>query len=233
MAENIYVTKLECAGRLLREAIHLFFEQRDELAVHVIGSAAYGILKDLTERNGRNQAAEVMYSGVFYPVRDHRRGTLPRNFQSNSELMKFIEELAQKHSTIKASHEFKDFKIRMDPVGTRKYWKEHNKVANFLKHAKRDPDDRLDMDNVNNLFLLIQASASYAGLGKILVPEFDVLMIYHAVELGASGIFEEGLYRKISEFIINEVSCEERLGVCHSILTSLVVDCARTRSAGL
>ena len=86
MAENIYVTKLECAGRLLREAIHLFFEERDELAVHVIGSAAYGILKDLTERNGRNQAAEVMYSGVFYPVRDYHRGILPRNFQRNSEI---------------------------------------------------------------------------------------------------------------------------------------------------
>ena len=221
MAENIYVTKLECAGRLLREAIHLFFEQRDELAVHVIGSAAYGILKDLTEHNERNQAAEVVCSVPFYLVRDYHRGTLPRSFQSNRALIKFIEELAQQHS-IKASHEFKDFEIRMDRTDTGRYWRENNKVANFLKHAQQDPDDKLDMGSVNNLFLLMQASASYAGLGKILEPEFDVLMIYHAVELGTSDIFEEDLYREISEFIINEVSSEERLEVCHSILASLL-----------
>ena len=222
MTEKIYVTKLEAAGRLLREAIHLFFEQRDELAVHVIGSAAYGILMDLADHDGRNQAVEVLFSGLFYVVRDYHRRTLPSSFPSNPDLMNLIEELAQKYPAIKASHEFKDFEIGMEPADTGRYWKEHNKVANFLKHAKKDPDDRLDMGSVNNLFLLNRVCTSYAGSGKILEPEFDVLMIYTAVELGTSDILEEDLYRNISEFIVNKVSSEERLEVCHSILTSLL-----------
>ena len=213
---------MEAAGRLLREAIHLFFEQRDELVIHVVGSAAYGILKDLTEHKGRNQAAEVEFSGLFYPIRDYHRGILPSSFQNNPDLMKFIKELAQKYPAIKVSHEFKDFEISMDSTDTRRYWNKHNKVASFLKHANRDPDDRLDMDNVNNLFLLNSACTSCAGLGKILEPEFDVLMIYTAVELGTSDILEEALYREISEFIINKVSSEERLEVCRSLLTNLL-----------
>lgn len=216
------MTKLEAAGRLLREAIHLFFEQRDELVVHVVGSAAYGILKDLTEHKGRNQAAEVLFSSLFYPIRDYHRGILPSSFQNNPDLMKFIKELAQKYPTIKVSHEFKDFEIRMDSTGTGRYWKEHNEVASFLKHADRDPDGRLDMDNVNNLFLLNSACTSCAGLGKILEPEFDVLMIYTAVELGTGDILQEDQYQEISELIINKISPEKRLEVCRFILTNLL-----------
>ncbi|MFZ4288156.1 hypothetical protein [Variovorax sp. HJSM1_2] len=46
------VTKLDAAERLLSEAINLFFEQRNMIAVHALASAAFQVLADLGARQG-------------------------------------------------------------------------------------------------------------------------------------------------------------------------------------
>ena len=91
---KVYVNELFAAQRQLREAIWMFFAQRDDLAIHTVASAAYRILKDLKEKRGRNEAADAQFTGIFYFVRDYRRGTLPVEVQDDPEIMKFIKESA-------------------------------------------------------------------------------------------------------------------------------------------
>jgi hypothetical protein len=53
------VTKLQVAERQLRVAIRLFFERRDGIAVHTLGTAALGILRDLGRRRGIKSIREM------------------------------------------------------------------------------------------------------------------------------------------------------------------------------
>jgi hypothetical protein len=46
------VSKLDAARRQLREAILLYFERRDAVAIHTLASAAHQVLADLGERKG-------------------------------------------------------------------------------------------------------------------------------------------------------------------------------------
>ena len=194
MTSTINVTKLAAAERQLREAIRMFFEQRDELATHTVASAAYRILRDLLAKTGRNEAAEVLFAPIFYVVRDYRRGTLPLSFQTHPEVMKYVKELAQDFPMINASHEFKDFEIGMDGASTKQYWDNFNNAANFLKHADRDPEGTLDPGSIDNFQLLFAATAAYAGVAeKRLEPDFDVMMIYYGLEYGRIDYLEKYL----------------------------------------
>lgn len=44
------VSKLEAAQRILREAIRLFFEQRDPIAIHTLAAASQQVLRDLAKK---------------------------------------------------------------------------------------------------------------------------------------------------------------------------------------
>ena len=46
------IAKVEAAERQLAQAIRLFFEQSDQIAIHTLASAAYGILSDICEQRG-------------------------------------------------------------------------------------------------------------------------------------------------------------------------------------
>ena len=52
----VRVTKISAAERQLKEAIKLFFEERDPVAIHTLTGAAYQILYDL----GRKQGTESL-----------------------------------------------------------------------------------------------------------------------------------------------------------------------------
>jgi len=46
------------------------------------------------------------------------------------------------------------------------YWQQRNKIANFLKHADRDPGAHIPVDEVDNLRLLILACSAYYDLTR-------------------------------------------------------------------
>lgn len=52
------VTKIEAASRQLREAILLFFEERDAIAIHTIVASAHQILSDVGKRKGVQSAVK-------------------------------------------------------------------------------------------------------------------------------------------------------------------------------
>ena len=57
---EILVTKLGAVRRLLQAAIRFHFHREDELAIHTVAAAAYGILKDLKNQRGLNEAQFAM-----------------------------------------------------------------------------------------------------------------------------------------------------------------------------
>jgi hypothetical protein len=61
-AASLHVTKLAAAKRQLQAAIRLFFLEEDELAIHTVASASYGLLKDLKRDRGVSEVADVYHT---------------------------------------------------------------------------------------------------------------------------------------------------------------------------
>lgn len=84
---SLHVNKLSAAKRQLQAAIRMHFLPEDELAVHTVAAAAYGLLKDIKRSRGMSEAADWYLVSIFYVVRDFRRGTLPKTMTSDPACM--------------------------------------------------------------------------------------------------------------------------------------------------
>lgn len=213
---EIFVSKLAAAERQLREATRMFFDERDELAIHSVASAAYRLIADLKKKRGREEAADVRWTAVFYAVRDYRRGTLPSYMSDDPKMMQAIRDW-DKQVPAHATESFEESSVRTTKADIKKFWDERNKVANFLKHADSDSTAHLPMEEVDNLDLLSQAHASYSVLsGKVIWPEGWVLWLYFSVvrEL------VEGLPEWETEVarMLERLSANDRLSLCSQLV---------------
>jgi hypothetical protein len=161
---SLHVTKLAAAKRQLRAAIRLFFMEEDELAIHTVASASYGLLKDLKRDRGQSEAADSYRTTFFYLVRDFRRGTLPAHMTSDPTKMAEIESVADHLSPITADSKLSDVQVTISSALERQYWSESNKAANFLKHADRDTDGTLSLDKIGNNLLLLKCCSAYRDI---------------------------------------------------------------------
>jgi hypothetical protein len=161
---SLHVTKLAAAKRQLQAAIRLFFLEEDELAIHTVVSAAYGLLKDLKRDRGQSEAAESYRTTFFYLVRDFRRGTLPAHFTSDPSIMAEVERIADQLSPITADSKLSDVQVTISPDLEKQYWNENNRAANFLKHADRDTDGTLQLERVDNNLLLLKCCSAYRDI---------------------------------------------------------------------
>jgi hypothetical protein len=50
-AKTLKLNKMEVAERQLKEAINLFFEQRDCVSIHTLATAAYQVLYDMRKKS--------------------------------------------------------------------------------------------------------------------------------------------------------------------------------------
>ncbi len=158
---SLHITKLAAAKRQLQAAIRLFFMPEDELAVHTIAAAAYGLLKDIKRDRGMNEAADAHLTTYFYLVRDYRRGTLPDHMTSDPAFMEEVKSIADQLSPITADSNFSDVCVSITPTLERQYWNDTNRAANFLKHADRDTGGTLSLEDLNNQILLSKCFCAY------------------------------------------------------------------------
>ena len=158
---SLHITKLAAAKRQLQAAIRMFFMPEDELAVHTIAAAAYGLLKDIKRERGLNEAADVHLTTYFYLVRDFRHGTLPDHMTSDPAFMTEVKSIADQLSPITADTKLSDVRVSITPTLERQYWNDTNRAANFLKHADRDTDGTLSLEGLNTRLLLTKCFCAY------------------------------------------------------------------------
>jgi hypothetical protein len=161
---TVHVTKLAAAKRQLQAAIRLFFMEEDELAIHTVASASYGLLKDLKCDRRRSEAADSYLTTFFYLVRDFRRGTLPAHITATPSILAEIERIADQLSPITADSKLSDVQATIPPALEKQYWNENNQAANFLKHANRDTDGTLSLEMLNNNLLLLKCYSAYRDI---------------------------------------------------------------------
>ena len=138
--------------------------EEDELAVHTIASASYGLLKDLKKDRGLSEAADTYLTTFFYLVRDFRRGTLPVHMTSDPNMMAEIERIAEQLSPITSDSKLSDVQVTVSPTLEGQYWNESNQAANFLKHADRDTEGTLSLEKVDNNLLIMKCCSAYRDI---------------------------------------------------------------------
>src|ERR1039458_5673769 len=74
---TLHINKIAAASRQLDAAIRMFFAQEDELAIHTVASAAFGILRDVTDKRGKNITAELLRNSIYGMARQYAEGKLP------------------------------------------------------------------------------------------------------------------------------------------------------------
>ena len=218
MAE-IHVTKLAAAKCQLCAAVRIYFAGEDELAVHIVASAAYRLISDLKSQRGRDEVGDYHLTKLFYAVRSYRRGKLPSYMTDNPELMQSIHRWA-KELPITATSEFENIVALASPGVAQNFWRKRSKIANFLKHTDRDSSAHISMEEVDNLTLLMQAHSSYLDLDRGgFGHEGVIFWIYSCV---AFGIIED-LPTKLHEIAkhLESLSHDERLKCCSEILNEL------------
>lgn len=70
MSDHIYVSKLDSAKRQLEMAIRLFLSYEDIISVHTLTAAAHQILKDLSNKQGKESAIK---DGLMKRVKPEKR----------------------------------------------------------------------------------------------------------------------------------------------------------------
>ncbi|MFO1204795.1 MAG: hypothetical protein U1E63_03490 [Burkholderiales bacterium] len=102
--------------------------------------------------------------------------------------MAWIRDMAEK-LPIQSDSKFGDVVATVSPAMAKQFWQKRSVLANFLKHADRDPKARIELNDVDNLQLLMQAYSAYVDLvHDELEAEGLVLLLYYSV---ASGSFED------------------------------------------
>ncbi|TNE52542.1 MAG: hypothetical protein EP341_06740 [Sphingomonadales bacterium] len=217
---RVHVTKLTAAQRQLRAAIRMFFAKEDDLAIHTVASAAYRLIADLKNSRGRDEVADYHLVSVFYVVRDFHRGTLPSHFTDDPEAMEWIREMAER-LPITEDTKLEDIRVSVSQDTARQYWLKRNKVANFLKHADRDVQSHVPLDEVDNFHLLLQAVASYTDLVQDdLGAEGLILWLYSFVVDGTWSQLPRKHHRALAGEIAAQDS-EDRLAACSFAIRKL------------
>ena len=170
---TVHITKIAAAGRQLDAAIRLFFMNEDELAIHTVAAAAFRILRDVSDNQDKNFTTEVFKLGIYNIAKRYAEGTVPEpelKLIKNSGIMPIVEKIVADPDF---DHEL--IEVNINKVTEQRAWP--SKTANFLKHADRDVDEHLPIDEVENEKLLMAGCAAYLHLMRVPTPE---IMAYYA-----------------------------------------------------
>lgn len=184
---EILITKLGAARRLLRAAIRMHFHREDELAVHAVASAAYGILKDLKKQRGLNEAQfaiETEALGMLVLAKKRASHQLPPDVLSDTYFIGFLDQLVERLSITPETDVSKIApSVVLNAAATASFWHANNRASNFLKHADQDSEAVLSLKEVRNFQLLMRAMFSYESVAPDdLGFEGVVLQVYFLAE---------------------------------------------------
>jgi hypothetical protein len=182
-ASIVHINKIAAAGRQLDAAIRMFFGKEDDLAIHTLGYAAFRILRDVTEKRGRNFTADLLRNGVFAIAKRYSDGVLSEaelKLIAHTPLMDAIRKIGDDIKGQGDKFDRSTINVLMNKRSEQRAWP--SKAANFLKHADRDSEDFLAINDLNNESILIGASISYLQLMQNATPEMRAYMAYWSVK---------------------------------------------------
>lgn len=216
---KVHVTKIAAAERQLRTAIRMFFAGEDELSVHTLTSAAYRLFCDLKAKRGMDEVSNDLLTGIFYVIRDFRRNTLPEHIISNVERMQRIRDMAEQ-LPIRADSRIEDVSITVSPEEARKIWNEKNRIANFLKHADKDSNSTISLDEVNNFLLLMQCYSAYVDItNNSLGEEGQVFQMF--INAGRKSHQSSSMANRESAKILATIPESDRCQFCWLLIRKL------------
>lgn len=198
----------------------MFFMPEDELAVHTVAAAVYGLLKDIKRDRGMNEAADAYLTTFFYLVRDFRRGTLPDHMTYDPAFMAEAKKIADQLSPITADSKLSDVRVTITPQLERLYWNDTNRAANFLKHADRDTGGTLPVEELNTEHLLTKCFLAYQDVApddlgnEGVVFQAFVTANNPAYQIGDTSF--DSLVRSM-----RKVPTERRSEICHRIIQDM------------
>jgi hypothetical protein len=185
---TIHIKKIAAAGRQLDAAIRMFFAKEDELAIHTVASAAFRILRDLIKKRGKNFADDVLRVGIYAMAQQYAEGALPKDMLKlleNTQMMAVIEYILDNERAQADNFDLSRIVFRGDRTNDRRAWP--SKAANFLKHANRDSEEHLALNEIKNEDVLIGACIAYSELMKMLTTEMMAFIAFWAAKNDAEG----------------------------------------------
>lgn len=176
----VFVTKGAAARRQLDAAIHFWFAEEDDLAVHTVAAAAYHILRDLMQQRGLQPFGEFFRVGLFSlaeAIAEGRESKLPDDDATRALIKSINEEIKAGRL---ASHE--DISVTADP---KHLWRKFNFHSNFLKHADIDPDSHIVEAEIDNEELLLRACGTYVRVFQDSSAEMALFYWYRIAVAGS------------------------------------------------
>jgi hypothetical protein len=175
----VQINKVAAAQRQLDSAIRMFFQKEDELAVHTLSAAAFGILRDIIKKRGRPFTEGVLRAGIVSIAKQYAAGKLsPRSkaLLEGTDLMLVIEHLAD--SARKEGDKFDEdlIKVIVSKVHEHKIWL--SATTSFLKHADRDAEGLLATENLDNNKILMATCAAYLEVMRKPTREIEAYFAY-------------------------------------------------------
>ena len=164
----------------------MFFDGEDELAVHMVATAAYRLVSDLKSQRGCDEVSDIWRTALFFCAKAFVDGTLPGRLADDKEFLRLMREITNGFEDFE-SLKYDEFRVLLPEGYAREFWRRWNRPLNFLKHADRDSGALLPVSAVNNLLLLIMAYSAYlddAGRRTAIEPEGFVLGVYFNVQHG-------------------------------------------------
>jgi hypothetical protein len=214
---SVHINKLAAAKRQIQAAIRMFFAPEDEIAVHTVAGAAYGLLKDLKKARWMSEAADAYLTSIFYVVRDFHRGTLPSHMTSDT-------------ASITADSKLSDVRASVGPALERQYWSDTNRAANFLKHADRDTDESLSLDAIDNHLLLIKCCCAYQDVAPDDLGNEGA--VFQAFVTANSDAYRAGS-SSFDALVLSmrKLPKERQRELCHKLIAGLNANDSATRAA--
>jgi hypothetical protein len=133
----------------------------------------------LTEKRGKNYTAEVFRHGLYEWARQYAEGKLSKEILKaieNTKLMADIKYIVEEERAQGKKFDLSRINVRGDEQRAFP-----SKAANFLKHANRDPEAHLAVDELKNENVLINACAAYTELMGRRTPEIMAFVAFWAV----------------------------------------------------
>jgi hypothetical protein len=217
---SLHVNKLSAAKRQLQSAIRMYFQPEDEIAVHTVAAATYGLLKDIKKSRGMSEAADQYLVSIFYAVRDFRRGTLPSHLTEDLTFMEELTRLTEQLSQITADSKLSDVRASIGEDLERQYWNDTNSAANFLKHADRDTDRTLALDTIDNRLLLMKCLSAYQDVAPDDLGNEGIVFQAYICANNESYQMGSGSFNSLVTSM-RKVSAEHQPKLCYQVITQM------------